>query len=142
MKNKLTDSYGKVKMLGVQDYDDEGKPICPICEKSFHRLIAHTRQSHGINQKDYVLRYGFCSGTSFLSKESKQKARLKVLNNPQIIEALTKNGQKTRFKIGHHDNKGKMTPERKIKIALNRAKADTSNFMKKIWLAYKKEQKT
>jgi len=105
---------------GVQDFDSDGKPICPICGKSFKRLIAHTRQKHFISAKQYRLMFGFCKGTSFLSKESKELSRQMVFRNYHIVENnLIKCGMKTRIRKGMKTDHT-MTPERYLIIEENR----------------------
>jgi ssDNA-binding Zn-finger/Zn-ribbon topoisomerase 1 len=87
--------------LGIQKYDKEGKPICPLCSKSFHRLIAHTRQKHGLSGAKYREMFGLCKTFPILSPESKQKARDRVFENPKCIDDnLVKNGVNTRFSLG------------------------------------------
>ena len=78
----------------------DGKPVCHICGKSFHRLMSHVRQKHGISALEYKKMFGLNIGKGIISEESAKKSRNAVHNHPEIIEHLTTNGVKTRFKKG------------------------------------------
>lgn len=89
-------------MKGVIEYDQDGKPICSICGKSFNRLLSHVRQKHHINEREYKLMNGLDLKKGICSKESSQKSREAALNNYDkvIAKNLIKGGEKTRFKDG------------------------------------------
>lgn len=110
-----------LNMLGIQEYDKEGKLICKICGKSFHRLIAHVRQYHKIDGNLYRNIYGFCKTYAFISDKSKQISREKVLNNPKIINNLVVNGKDSRFYSKHKKCVHIMTPQRKLIIEKNKS---------------------
>ena len=38
---------------GILKYDTEGKLVCNICQRSFHRLATHTRQAHQLSAFEY-----------------------------------------------------------------------------------------
>ncbi len=112
-------------MLGVQEYDYEGKPICAECGKSFHRVLAHVRQAHNLTGAEYRSKFGFCVSFAFISPESAEKVRAKTLKNaPLVIEHnLKRGGRKTRFKKGVPSvSRGKMTPQRYLIIKQNKSK--------------------
>lgn len=77
----------------------DGKPVCHICGKSFHRLMTHVRQKHNLTALEYKKEFGLNTGKGITSEASSQKSREAVYNNPDIIKALTENGKKSRFKI-------------------------------------------
>ena len=87
---------------GVIEYDKEGKPICEICKKSFNRVLAHVRQKHGMNEREYKMKFGFDVGAGICSKESSEKTRTKTLANYNkcIRKNLLSQGTKTRFTKG------------------------------------------
>lgn len=88
---------------GIVEYDDEGKPICEICKKSFKRVLSHVRQKHFINEKEYKLTFGFDLGKGICSKESSEKSKEAVYSNYDkcIGKNLIAAGNKTRFTDGH-----------------------------------------
>lgn len=85
---------------GIVYYDKNGKIICPICERSFSKLISHVIQKHNMSGKEFRLKHGFCVGFSFMSKEAKEKAREANLKNYDkvVINNLINGGKETRFK--------------------------------------------
>lgn len=89
-------------MYGRVEYDQDGKPICEICGKSFDRLMAHARQVHEISARDYKIAHGLDIGKGICSKRSSELSRERVFENYDKVVAqnLIKNGQKTRFKKG------------------------------------------
>lgn len=88
---------------GIIEYDDEGKPICEICKKSFKRVLSHVRQKHFISEKEYKLTFGFDLGKGICSKESSEKSREAVYSNYDkcISKNLIASGNKTRFSEGY-----------------------------------------
>lgn len=87
---------------GTIEYNQDGKPICEICGKSFHRLLSHVRQKHQINEREYKLMYGLDLKKGICSKKSSQKSRRKaLLNYNKVIKInLLSKGKKTQFKKG------------------------------------------
>ncbi len=112
-------------MKGVVREDPDGKIICEICGKSFHRLLTHVRQKHGITAKEYKLRFGLDNRKGICSTESSLRSRDKVLSNPTIIqENLIKGGSKNRFKEGSKGRtKDKVSEQTRIMLK-NRLKSD------------------
>ena len=90
-------------MFGIIQYDDSGLPVCEICGESFHRLLTHVRQRHGINKREYKIKYGLDLKKGICSRESSKKTRDKIFTNYDICikQNLTKKGSRTRFKAGH-----------------------------------------
>jgi hypothetical protein len=82
---------------GVIEYDNEGKPKCEICGLSFHRVLRHVHDKHGINAREYKLEFGFDLKKGICSKESAEKTSLKAIIN----ENLSGQGEGSRFKKGY-----------------------------------------
>lgn len=78
----------------------DGKPICHICGKAFHRLMSHVRQKHGMTALSYKKTFDLNTTRGITSEESAKKSRDAVFKYPNIIEDLTTNGVKSRFKKG------------------------------------------
>lgn len=87
---------------GIIEYDDDGKPICEICGRSFKRVLNHVRQKHDMNEREYKLKFGFDLSKGICSEESSQATREKTLENYDrvIKDNLIKKGKKSRFKPG------------------------------------------
>ena len=78
----------------------DGKPVCHICGKAFHRLMSHVRQKHGMMAIEYKKEFDLNTSQGIISEESAKKSREAVFRHPEIIEGLTANGVKSRFKKG------------------------------------------
>jgi len=93
---------------GIVEYDNDGKPICEICRKSFNRVICHVRQIHQLSEKEYKLAFGFESIKGICSKESAEKSRERIFANYDkcISNNLLNKGENTRFIKG---SKGRTT---------------------------------
>jgi hypothetical protein len=87
---------------GVIEYSADGKPMCEICGKYFHRVLSHVRQKHDVNERDYKKQFGFDLKKGICSLESKEKSRQAVLDNYDkvVLDNLVVNGSKSRFKLG------------------------------------------
>jgi len=83
---------------GIIQFNDENMPICPLCGKAFHRLIAHTRQAHKINAKVFKAAYGLDNKKGICSPESSNLSREAVKENGTINNL--KEGAANRFKPG------------------------------------------
>jgi len=112
-------------------YDFEGKPICHICGRAFHRLLSHVRQKHNLTAKEYKKKFGLNIGNGIISNISKSKSQIAVFNNyNKVVEKnLIKNGKKTRFKIG---DKGRTVDKMSEQERLRLKKFLNSEKMKKI----------
>lgn len=124
-------------MYGVVSYDQEGKPICELCGRSFHRLLRHVRVSHEMTPKKYRKMFGL-DNSGILSMSYAKKSRETALKNYEQCIAINLNikGKATQFKKG---NKGlplkKLAVQTRIKqIEGQRSKiADQKgNFIEKI----------
>lgn len=78
----------------------DGKPVCHICGKSFHRLMSHVRQKHDMSALEYKRTFDLNVSQGIISEVSAKKSREAVYAHPEIIEGLTANGVKSRFKKG------------------------------------------
>jgi len=89
-------SYGEI------EYNENGLPKCEICGEHYHRVIAHVRQVHGLDAREYKLKFGFDLIKGICSRESSEKTRIKtMLHYDNVIgNNLLIGGKKTRFEIG------------------------------------------
>lgn len=87
---------------GIIQYNQDGLPICEICNKAFRRVIAHVRQKHNMNEREYKKQFGFDLRKGICSKESSELSRQKVLENSElcIVQNLISSGEISRFKKG------------------------------------------
>ena len=106
-------SYGKI------EYNEDGQPKCEICGEYFNRVIAHARQKHEINEKEYKKRFGFDLRKGICSKESAEKSRERLFDNYDkcVTGNLLKNGAKSRFLKGS-DGRGKEKVSEQTRIRL------------------------
>lgn len=90
-------AYGKI------EYDEGGNPKCEICGLHFKRVLAHVRQKHFIDEKEYKKEYGFDLYKGICSKESSEKSRERIFQNYDkcIEKNLIEKGGESRFKRGH-----------------------------------------
>jgi hypothetical protein len=109
---------------GKVHYDENGKPICSICGKSFDRLLTHVRQKHFMTEREYKEMNGLDVGTGIISKESKQKSRDAVFRNYNKVVAknLIMAGESTRYKAGHEGRTKDMVSEQTKKRLIERLK--------------------
>lgn len=86
-------------MYGIIEYDNDGRPICEICRKSYNRVISHVRQKHSMTEREYKLYFGFELTKGICSKESAEKTRERTLANYDkcIGKNLIHCGESTRF---------------------------------------------
>ena len=106
-------SYGKI------EYNEDGQPKCEICGEYFNRVIAHARQKHEINEKEYKKRFGFDLRKGICSKESAEKSRERVFDNYDkcVTGNLLKNGEKSRFLKGSEGRtQDKVSEQTKIRL--------------------------
>lgn len=96
-----------IPAAGTIGYDDQGKPICHICGKSFVRLGSHIKESHGLTIAEYKERFGLCRGTKTTEKSYSSIMRQHAKNNG-MDQQLSKAGKATRIQKGDtHLRKGK-----------------------------------
>ena len=100
-------------MKGVVRYDDEGKPICELCDKSFKRILPHVRQKHFLNEREYKIKFSLDLNKGICSKESSEKTRIKTLENyDKVIKInLIKKGSTKRFTNGSKGRTKEMVSE-------------------------------
>ncbi len=125
-------------ILGVIEYDTQGKPKCKICGKSFHRVLSHVRQKHNMSERKYKIKFGLDLGKGICSKKSSEKTSIKTIMNYKkcIIKNLILKGKDTRFEIGSEGRtKDKVQPQTKIRL-INRLK--TRKMIKAMKLSGKK----
>jgi hypothetical protein len=104
---------------GIVEYDQEGKPICEICGKAYHRVLGHVRQKHQLTEKEYKKQFGFDVTNGICSKESAERTRVKTKANfvKCIKHNLLVNGVKTQFKVGSKGRtKDKVSEQTKINL--------------------------
>lgn len=105
-------------MQGVQQYDNNGRLICELCGKAYNKLISHVIQKHEISGAEYRQRFGFCKSFAFLSDKSRELARQRINDKPDIIKRnLIQAGTVTRYHTGHNKPKHVITPQRRIFLA-------------------------
>lgn len=87
---------------GIIEYNHVGNPKCEICGKYFSRVMAHVRQKHFLNEREYKLQYGFDLIKGICSKASAERTRIKTLENYDLVIAknLLNAGSGNRFKKG------------------------------------------
>lgn len=87
---------------GIIEYNEEGKPMCEICGKYFDRVIAHARQKHFINEKEYKKSFGLDLRKGICSRESSEKSRERVFENyhKSVEVNLISKGKRSRFTKG------------------------------------------
>ena len=75
--------------------------------------MAHVRQVHNMNEKEYKTAFGFELGKGICSKESSELSRERTLANYDkcIGKNLIIRGKKTRFSDGHHGRTSDMVQE-------------------------------
>jgi hypothetical protein len=111
---------------GIIEYDEDGKPICEICKKSFHRVIAHVRQKHNMNEREYKKQFGFDLRKGICSKESSELSREKLFDNAEIClnDNLLKKGEISRFKKGSKGRTKNQVSEQTRIMLRNRLKQE------------------
>lgn len=127
---------------GIIQYTSDGLPICEICGKGFHRVIAHVWRMHGLNQREYKVKFGFDLHKGICSDESALKSRLKTLENYDacIANNLHQGGQATKFKHGNTArSKDKISAQSLLKLQSTRRKVGLGNILEKIEKEIEKE---
>lgn len=120
---------------GIIEYDADGLPICEICGKSFKRVIAHVRQKHDLNEREYKQKFGFDVKKGICSKESSQATRVKTLANYDKVVAqnLINGGEKSRFKLNSEGRTKRMVSQQtKIRLKKRLEEDYMQEAMKKV----------
>ncbi len=109
-------AYGEI------EYDSDGKPMCEICGKHFHRVICHVRQKHDMNERDYKKEFGFDLKKGICSLKSKEKSQKAVFDNYEKVVAdnLIVKGAKSRFKNGDKGRTKDMVSAQTKKMLIKR----------------------
>lgn len=92
-----------IPKYGEVAYSPDGKPICHVCGKAYHKILAHSWQVHNLSAYDYKKQFGLETSYGIMSEESTKLARKRVYENydTSIKENLLEKGTETRFKEGH-----------------------------------------
>lgn len=119
---KYFKSGGKIHSIppaGTIAYDDQGKPICYICGKSFVRLGSHIKESHGLTIAEYKEQFGLCRSTRTTEKSYSNIMKQHAKNNG-MDQQLLEVGKTTRIQKGDtHLRKGK---EVRLQERINKCK--------------------
>ncbi|MEM5790346.1 MAG: MucR family transcriptional regulator [Syntrophobacteraceae bacterium] len=83
------ESPGESPPLSPEDSIRNDKVICLECGKEMRQLTAKHLISHGMNQREYRMKYGFAMQTPLAAK-SLTKARVKAAKKRGLPENLTK----------------------------------------------------
>lgn len=122
--------------IGKIEFDNEGKPVCEICKKSFHRLSTHVRQAHGMTARQYKMAFGLNISRGLCSSQSASATREKTLKNADrcIDQNLLKNGVGSRFKKGESLKKKYVSEETKSMLQKRIVEANkyNKNFINKL----------
>ena len=92
----LSHPINKTPSYGEMAYDNEGRVICHICGRAFHKLSIHLRTVHQLTAAEYREQFGLNKGTSLVSERLRG-----VYANSQGIKNLEKHRHKGQFKSGH-----------------------------------------
>ena len=84
---------------GEVAYDNQGRVICHICGRAFHKVLTHCKQRHGLTAYEYKKMFGLDVKKGLTSNYTKEKLRKSVQDNYDkvVSENLIKGGKKTRF---------------------------------------------
>ena len=116
---------GKVYALppaGEIKRDENGKVICHICGRSFHKLGSHTYQFHDMTIKQYKEKFSLChrARTTEISYADKMRGHCFANNmDNRILEW----GMGTRIKDGEKLREGKKGTIQESLMKRNRMKA-------------------
>ena len=104
---------------GVIEYDEDGLPMCEICQKYFHRVMSHARQKHEMTAFEYKETFGLNNIKGICSKVSSEKTREATMSNfdKVITKNLLQNGKNTRFEKGWKGRtKEKVRQQTKVRL--------------------------
>ena len=82
--------------------------------------MAHVRQKHDMNEKEYKKQHGLELGKGICSKRSSELSRQRALENYDVVikKNLLENGKNTRFKDGSKGRtKDKVSEQTRIKLS-------------------------
>jgi hypothetical protein len=102
---------------GVIEYNIVGQPKCEICGEHFDRVLAHVRQKHNMDKREYKETFGFDSRKGICSSESSQRSREVVERNLNIIYKNLQKGAKYRYEKGHKGRtKDQVSEQTKLRL--------------------------
>ena len=104
---------------GIIEYNSDGQPKCEICGEFFNRVIAHARQKHSINEREYKLKFGLDLRKGVCSKKSHDLSSERALSNYDkcITKNLLNGGANSRFVKGSAGRtKDKVSEQTKIML--------------------------
>lgn len=92
---------------GEIHYDKNGKPICHICGKAYHKLMSHVVQKHGMTEREYKDEFSL-DYKGILSDVSRDKIRQATLTQyvTCVKVNLLEKGKGSRYD-GSHKGKRK-----------------------------------
>lgn len=105
--------------LGIIEYNEDGQPKCEICGEYFDRVIAHARQKHDINEREYKLRFGLDLKKGVCSKKSHDLSSMRTLSNYDkcVNKNLMIKGESSRYVKGSPGRtKDKVSEQTKIML--------------------------
>lgn len=114
-------------MYGKPEFDSEGKPVCEICGLAFARVCAHVRQAHGLSAREYKQEFGFDVKKGICSRESREIARQRFFEHPEVMDNLLEAGKAHRFKSGHQGRTKDMVSEQTRRMLSERGKLTVPN---------------
>lgn len=98
-KKKISMAFGKI------DYDHNGKVICDLCGRSFHKMSRHLKSIHKTTAQKYRRTFGLDRCAALMSKQSQINAKERVKRDwDVVVGALDRSRDETMFKEG---NKGR-----------------------------------
>jgi hypothetical protein len=98
----FTDITEDLPKPGELKQDKYGNYYCHICGKSFKKLMTHVYYKHNMTAEEYKREFGLYVTKGIMSKEAKELARLRNLENKEVVidRNLIKRGVATRYKKG------------------------------------------
>lgn len=92
--------------FGKVDFDHNGKFICDLCGKSFHKMSRHLKSMHKTNARKYRREFGLDRKTPLMSKQSIENAKKRFQRDKEIVmSGLIRTRDNTIFKVGNPGRK-------------------------------------
>lgn len=114
---------------GTIHYDENGDPICHICGRSYHKLMSHVWQVHGVHAHEYKKEFGLYTTHSVMNETNKETISRQTQSRLDMIrENLVLRGQGTRFKPGSKGRTKEQVPlQHKLDNPLKKLKGGTTH---------------